>query len=316
LTAYALRRLLYVLPVMLIVATIVFFIIHMTPGDPTIMILGEDATQEQLLQLRSELGLDRPLPVQYLSWLGRLVKGDMGSSLFHKVPVRQAIADRLEPTVLLSAMALCFSIGCGVPLGTMAAVYHNKLLDHVAMGVALLGVAMPNFWLGLNLILLFALVLGVFPISGYVAVLEAPGFWPTLRTLILPGFTLGFSSAASIARMSRANLLEVLRQDYVRTARAKGLSERRVIYKHALRNAFIPTITVIGFSVAGLMGGAVVTEQVFNIPGIGMLLIYSVARRDYPALQGVVLFIAFVYVIINLIVDLTYAVIDPRIRYS
>jgi peptide/nickel transport system permease protein len=312
--AYTIRRVLLAIPVMLMVATAVFLLLRLTPGDPAGVILGPEATEERRLALRRELGLEDPLPVQYVRWLGKAVQGDLGRSIFLNKPVTVALAERAQPTLLLTILALLVSVLIGLPAGVIAARARGSWLDLGTMGVAMVGIAMPTFWLGLNLIFIFAVLLRWLPVAGYQPLSAGP--WEALRYLILPAITLGVAQGALLARMTRSMMLEVLDQDYVRTARAKGLTERAVVLRHALRNAFIPLMTVIGLSFAALMGGAVVTEQIFTIPGVGRLLIQAIGRRDFPLVQGTVLVIAALYVLINLAVDLLYAVVDPRIRHA
>lgn len=312
--AYTLRRLLMTIPVMLLVATTVFMLLRLTPGDPAGIILGPDATEERRLELRQQLGLEDPLPVQYVRWLGRIARGDLGQSLFLNKPVTAAILERAEPTLLLTIMSLFVSLLVGLPVGVIAAQRRGGWLDLGAMAVAMVGIAMPTFWLGLNLIFLFAVKLRWLPVAGYQPL--SAGLWESIRYLILPAVTLGAAQGALLARMTRSMMLETLGQDYVRTARAKGLAAHSVIIRHALRNAFIPLLTVIGLSFAALISGAVVTEQIFTLPGIGRLLIQAIGRRDLPLVQGTVLVIAALYVLINLGVDLLYAVVDPRIRHA
>ncbi len=313
-SGYILRRLLALLPVLLIVATVGFFLIYLTPGDPAAVMLGPDATQDDLQNLRTIMGLDRPLLVQLFLWYGRTLRGDLGDSIFLHRPVLQAIIERLEPTVLLTLMALTVAVAIGLPAGVAAAVRRNSWVDQASMGVALLGVSVPGFWLGLNLILVFSVYLGLFPVAGYVPVGESLA--GAIRSLVLPAVTLGFGGSAFIARMTRSSMLEVLGQDYIRTAWAKGNQERRVIARHALRNAMIPTVTVIGLALGGLLAGAIVTETVFALPGVGRLVISSVQRRDYPVIQGVLMFIASIYVLVNLLIDLLYVYLDPRVKYA
>lgn len=310
---YIFRRLIALIPTLLIVATIGFLLIHLTPGDPAVVMLGEEATEEQVDMLRQQLGLDLPVPIQFGRWLGRLVQGDLGQSIFLKRPVTTAIFERLECTLLLTMYGLGIAIVLGIIMGILAAVRHNTLIDQSLMMVALLGVSMPSFWLGLNLILLFALRWRMFPAASYTPV--AQGWNLALRSLTLPAFTLGFVSAAPIARMVRSSMLQVLNQDYIRTARSKGLRERTVIVAHAFRNALIPTVTIIGMTVGGLIGGAMVIEQVFALPGVGRLVLSSIARRDYPVIQGILIFFSSIYVFVNLIVDIIYVYIDPRVKY-
>jgi len=310
---YLLRRVLALLPVMYIVATLVFVLMHLTPGDPVSAMLGMDANPQDIERMRARLDLNDPLHLQYTRWLGRLLRGNLGESIFLQIPVTGAVLDRLEPTVLLTALAVLFAVGVGIPAGVISATRFGTFSDQFFMVVALLGVSMPEFWLGLNLIFLVAVKLGWFPVAGYVP-LEG-GWLATLRYLAMPAFCLGFVQSTLIARMTRAVMLDVLSQDYIRTGHAKGLAAGRVICKHALKNALIPTLTVIGITFAILMSGAIVIETVFNIPGVGRLLIQSVLRRDYPVIQGVVLLIAATYVLINLVVDVAYAYLDPRIKY-
>jgi peptide/nickel transport system permease protein len=311
---YIARRLWSLLPVLFVVATVVFFLVHLTPGDPASVILGADATPEALAELRARLGLDKPLLLQFVHWCGRMLRGDLGESIFLRRPVTQAIAERLEPTFLLAGLATLFAVLIGIPTGILAAVYHNSWLDRLFMTVAIFGVAMPNFWLGLNLIFLFALTLPLLPVSGYVPLADNP--WQTLRFLLLPAFSLGFPQSALIARMTRGSMLDVLSQDYIKTARAKGLRETLVIYKHALKNTMITVLTVVGIVLAITLSGSVVIETVFGLPGIGRLIINSVLRRDYPVIQGAVLFIAAGYVLVNLLIDVLYVYLDPRITYQ
>jgi peptide/nickel transport system permease protein len=311
---YIAKRLWSLVPVMFVVATLVFFLVHLTPGDPASVILGPDAPQEAIAELRARLGLDKPLPVQFVRWFGQVLQGNLGESIFLRRPVTQAIVERLEPTLLLAGMATVLAVIIGIPTGVLAAVYRNTWLDRLFMGISVFGVSMPNFWLALNLIFLFALTLAVLPVSGYVPLGEDPLM--TLRFLLLPAFSLGFPQSALIARMTRGSMLDVLSQDYVKTARAKGLSEQLVIYKHALRNTMITVMTVIGIVLAITLSGSVVIETIFGLPGIGRLIINSVLRRDYPVIQGAVLFIAASYVLVNLLIDLLYVYLDPRIKYQ
>jgi peptide/nickel transport system permease protein len=312
-TTYLLRRLLALLPVMLVVVTIVFFLIHLIPGDPVAVILGPEANAEQIEAARRELGLDRPLPEQLVRFYTRLLRGDLGRSYFLDRPVTTALWERAEPTLVLMASALFVAVLIGVPSGIVAGAYPGSAWDRVLMTLALLGVCVPGFWLSLNFIYLFSVRLGWLPVAGYASVFSDPV--AAFRYMLLPAVSLGFSQSALIARIARSCMIEVLRQDYIRTARAKGLAERSVIYLHAFRNALVPVVTVIGITMAILIGGAVVTEIVFNIPGLGRLIISAILRRDYPVVQGVVLLTAAAYMLINLVVDMVYAFIDPRIRY-
>jgi peptide/nickel transport system permease protein len=299
---------------MFVVAGGVFLLLYLTPGDPVSVILGPDASPQQIAELRQRLGLDQPVLVQVVRWFGRLLVGDLGESIYLNRPVLQTLLERAEPTLMLTLLATLFAILLGLPIGIVSATRAGSWADLGAMLVAMGGISMPSFWVGLNLIFVFAVMLGVFPVAGYQPL--SRGLWENLRYLALPAVTLGFAQAALLARMSRSMMLEVLREDYVRTARAKGLAERTVVLVHALKNAMVPLVTVMGLTFAILMGGAVITEQVFNIPGLGRLLVQSVLRRDYPVVQGIVLVIAFNYVAINLLVDILYGFFDPRVRHS
>jgi peptide/nickel transport system permease protein len=311
-TTYILRRCIMLVPVLLVVAVVVFALVHLTPGDPAAVILGDRATPEDIQRLREQLGLNDPLLVQFARWFGGVLRLDFGESIFLGEPVTQALLDRVQPTVLLTLYALIFQILIGIPAGVLAAVRYNSPLDRVLTVIAISGSVIPTFFLGILLILIFAVRLRWLPAGGYVAPGEDPG--AHLRGMLLPAFALGFSAAGLLARMVRSSMLEVLREDYVRTAWAKGLPEQLVIVRHALRNALIPALTVIGISLGALLGGAVVTETVFTIPGMGRLVVQSIARRDYPIIQGAVICIAMTYVIVNLIVDLLYVYVDPRVR--
>ena len=311
---YVLRRLLALVPVAIVVATVSFVLIHLAPGDPAAIIAGPDAPAEDVAQIRRTLGLEEPLHVQLVRWYGRLVTGDLGQSIFLRKPVLDAILDRAEPTLLLTLSAIFVATLIGVPAGVLSARYHNTATDQTFMMFALLGISIPNFLLGLIFVLVFGVWLGWFPVAGYSPLED--GWLGTVRSLVLPAFALGLVQSALIARIARSSMLDVLREQYITTGRAKGLGERLVVYKHALRNALVPTITVIGISFAVLISGAVVVETVFNIPGLGRLVVSAVSRRDYPVVQGVVLVIAGVYMLVNLLVDLSYLVIDPRVKYQ
>ena len=311
---YVARRFLALIPVALVMATVAFVLIHLAPGDPASVIAGPDATQEDVRKISRQLGLDAPLPVQLLQWYGRLLQGDLGRSIFLRKPVTEAILDRVEPTLLLTASAIVIAVLIGVPAGVLAARYHNSATDQALMAAALVGISVPNFLAGLLLVLCFSVWLGWFPVAGYSPLEDG---WPaTLRSLVLPALALGVVQSALIARIARSSMLDVLREQFIIAGRAKGLGERAVIYKHALKNAMIPTVTIIGISFAVLISGAVVIETVFNIPGLGRLIISAVLRRDYPVIQGVVLCVAGVYMLINLAVDLSYVIFDPRVRYQ
>lgn len=311
---YIVRRLLALIPVALVVATVAFVLIHLAPGDPASVIAGPDATADDVARIQRQLGLDAPFHVQLFRWYGRLAQGDLGQSIFLRRPVLEAIVDRAEPTILLTLYATLIAVVLGVPAGVLAARHHNATADQALMAGALVGISMPNFLLGLLLMLVFSVRLGWFPVAGYSPLED--GWFGTLRSLTLPAFALGVVQSALIARIARSAMLDVLREQYIVAGRAKGLGERSVVYKHALRNAMIPTITVIGISLAILISGSVIVEQVFNIPGLGRLIISAVLRRDYPVIQGVVLCIAGIYMLVNLAVDLSYVVFDPRVRYQ
>ncbi len=297
-------RLLSMLLVVLGVVTIVFLFIHLTPGDPVEAMLGESASQADRAGLRRELGLDRPLPVQYGEYLARLVRGDLGHSIYSGRPVSALLAERLPATALLAAVALLVALAIALPLGLLGALRAGTLWDRLAMGFAMLGVSIPNFWLGPMLILCFSLWLGWFPVSGN----EGNG------AIVLPAITLGTAMAALLSRMLRASVLEVLGEDHVRTARAKGLAPAGVITRHVLPNAALPVLTVLGLQLGTLLGGAVVTETVFAWPGLGTLTIEAIQRRDYPVVQGCVLLISLAYVGVNTLTDLAYGLLDPRVR--
>jgi peptide/nickel transport system permease protein len=310
--SFIMRRAVVTIPVMLIVATSVFLMLKLTPGDPAGIILGPDATEERRQELRNDLGLNDPLAIQYSRWIGDAVRGDLGDSLFLNQSVLSSLAERAQPTMLLTLLAMIVAVGLGMPIGIIAARKRGRWIDVGAMAIAIVGISMPTFWLGLNLILIFAVKLRWLPVAGYVPLQD--GLWDSLKYLILPSITLGVAQAALIARMTRSMMLDVLNTDYVRTARAKGMGEYRVVTVHALRNALLPLLNVIGLAFAALLGGAVVTEQIFNIPGVGRLLIQAVGRRDVPLVQGTVLVIAAIYVFVNLAVDVASAILDPRIR--
>lgn len=301
---YVVRRVLLVIPVMLGVSLIVFLLMHFTPGDPALLMLGERATEEQLQSLRQEMGLLEPLPVQYARFLGAALQGDLGRSYRSGRPVVTEVLSRLPATAELAVAAVAIAVLIGVPVGVLSAVKQYSLLDNAGMLLALLGSSLPSFWLGLMLMLLFAVTLGWLPASGR----------DGLSSLVLPALTLGAGAAALITRMTRSSMLEVINQDYVRTARAKGLPEKTVIYSHALRNALLPVVTVIGLQFGALLGGAVITETVFAWPGAGLLAVEAIRAKDYPVVQGAVLMLALAFAFVNLLVDLIYAFLNPRIR--
>lgn len=311
-TGYIVRRLLATIPVLLMVGTGVFMLMKITPGDPAGILLGDDATEERRQEVREQLGLNDDVLTQYWRWFTNVLQGDLGDSIFLNQSVTQSLLNRAEPTIMLTVLSTLVAIGVGLPLGIIAARKRGTWVDVSTMAVAIVGISMPTFWLGLNLILLFAVRNRWLPVAGFSPLDE--GLWEALKYMILPSITLGVAQAALLARMTRSMMLEVLNSDYVRTARAKGLNEFAVVMRHAFRNALLPIINIIGLIVAGLLGGAVVTEQIFNIPGIGRLLIQAVGRRDFPVVQGAVLVIATIYVFVNLIVDIAATALDPRIK--
>ena len=311
--AYVLRRLLATIPVMAVVAVFVFFLLRFAPGDPAAIIAGEDATAESIAAVRAKLGLDRPVLEQFVLWLYRLAQGDLGVSIFSNLPVTRLIAQRIEPTLALTLSTLLVAVCLAIPLGVLAAWKARSLSDRVVMAFAVLGFATPTFLVGYGLIFVFSVKLGWLPVQGYRPISE--GFGPFVETLILPSLALGMAYMALIARITRAAMLEVLSEDYIRTANAKGLTTRRVLMLHVLKNASVPIVTVIGIGIALLISGVVITETVFNIPGLGRLTVDAVLKRDYPIVQGLILVFAGVKVLVNLVVDLSYAALDPRIRY-
>ncbi len=313
-TLYIVRRMVGVVPVLVLVAVTTFLLVHLVPGDPAMVMLGSDATPQQLQALKTQMGLDRSLAEQFVLWLGQALRGNLGESFFLGRPVTQALLERLPATLQLAVLSLVFSLLIGIPAGIAAAVRQNSRWDQAVMITAMGGISIPSFWLGLALILLFSVQLGWLPSGGYVPLWE--DFWQGLRVLILPAISLGFMQAALIARMTRSSMLEVLRQDYVRTAKAKGLGWSKVTLRHALKNAMIPVITTIGTAFGVLLGGAVIVEIVFTYPGLGRLVVLAVQRRDYPLVQGALLLTSVIYVIVNLAVDLLYSVFDPRIKYE
>lgn len=311
---FILRRLILLVPVLAIVGTIVFILIHLTPGDPAAVILGPDATAEQIESLRDRLGLNEPLYKQYIDWFVGAIRLDFGESIFLSQPVTEALRDRAQPTLLLTLYSLTIQVLIAIPFGVISAVKHNSLIDRILMVLSISGAAIPSFFLGIMLILFFAVRLNWLPSGGFTSITDDPV--QHFKQMIMPAFALGFTSAGLLARLVRSSMLDVLKEDYIRTAQAKGLPQRIMVVRHALRNALIPAITVIGYSLGGLLGGAVVTETVFTIPGMGRLIVQSVARRDFPVIQGAILLIATFYVLANLLVDVLYVYIDPRVRYG
>ncbi|WP_159998274.1 ABC transporter permease [Roseomonas sp. 18066] len=310
---WLLRRLGQIVPTLLILSVLIFGLQQLMPGDPALILAGEERGDPQVLaEIRAELMLDRPLWQQYLAWLGRVLTGDFGFSWRIRMPVAQLILEKLPVTLQLGLMAFVIAVLIGVPLGIVSAVWKDKPVDWAANGVALAGISTPNFWLGIMLILLFSVQLGWLPPSGYVSIFEDP--WQSLATTIMPAFVLGNSIAGVLMRHTRAAMLTALSQDYVRTARAKGLTERMVVVKHALRNALIPVVTLGTIELGRLLAGAVLTEQIFTIPGFGKLIVDAVFNRDYPVVQGVVMATALIFVLLSLLADLLYMAINPRLR--
>src|ERR687898_508905 len=311
--SYILRRLAATIPVMLVVAVPVFLMLRITPGDPAAIIAGDNANAEQIALIRDRLGLDRPILTQFAIWIGRVLQGDFGESFFFKKTVAELILGRLEPTLALALCTIAVAVAVSVPLGVLAAYKQGTWIDRIVMGFSVLGFSVPVFVIGYALIYIFAIKLAWVPVQGYQPL--AQGLGGFLQRLILPSLTLSVIYVALIARMTRTSVLETLGEDYIRTARAKGQVELKILCRHALRNAAVPIVTVIGLGIALLIGGVVVTESVFTIPGLGRLTVDAVLARDYPTIQAVILLFSLVYVLINLMVDLLYVLFDPRIRY-
>ena len=312
--SYIARRVFGILPVALVITLITFFLIRLVPGDPAAVLLGPYASTADVEAMRIRLGLDRPVAMQYLQWLKGILSGDFGDSIFLGRSVVQAIAERLEPTLLLAFFSVLLAAVSGVLVGLVSAWKRGSILDQALIIFAMIGLSIPNFWLGFMLLLTFAVNLGWFPAAGYEPLKS--GLWNSLRYLVLPAAALALQQSAAIARMTRSSVLEVNRLDFVRTARAKGVHEAVVMRRHILRNSLIPIVTVIGLSLTVLLAGAIVVELVFNIPGVGRLVIQAVSRRDYPVIQGVILMIGGIALGMNLLIDLLYGAIDPRVRYE
>jgi len=311
--AYIVRRLLATIPVMAIVALFVFSLLYLAPGDPAAVIAGDQATPADVERIRVSLGLDRPFLVRFGEWSWRILQGNLGTSIFTNLPVTHMIAQRIEPTLSLMVLSLLLAVSVAVPLGVVAAWKTGSWIDRAVMAFAVLGFSVPTFVIGYLLAYIFALEFDWLPVQGYTPLSE--GFGPWLSNLILPAVTLATAYIALIARITRATMLEVLQQDYIRTARAKGAGQTTLLFVHALKNAAVPIVTVIGIGVALLIGGAVITESVFAVPGLGRLTVDAILRRDYPVIQGIVLLFSFTYVLVNLLIDLSYTLFDPRIRY-
>lgn len=310
--AYIIKRVLSLIPVLLVVTIAIFLLIHITPGDPAAAMLGIEASQEEIDALNEELGFNRPIHEQYITWVANVFKGDLGNSIFMNQPVSQAIFEHIGPTLSLAILAQVIALIIAIPFGIIAAYKRGSITDYTLMGVSLFGMAVPSFLLGLFLMLLIGVKLQWLPVAGYEPL--SNGLWAHLQYLILPGISLGTIQAALITRMTRSSMLEILNLNYIKTARSKGLNELKVLVKHAFRNAFLPILTVIGQTFGTLVTGAVVVESIFNIPGLGQLILNSIARRDFAVIQGVVLSVTLMYVTINLIVDLLYGSVDPRVR--
>ncbi|MEO8745131.1 MAG: ABC transporter permease [Candidatus Dormiibacterota bacterium] len=313
-TSYVLRRLLLMLPVAFLVTVGVFMLIHLSPGDPALIMLGEDRSPAAIAQIHQQLGLDKPLYAQYVIWLGHAAHGDLGRSITTHEPVATAIGERLPATIELGLVALVWSLIVAIPLGTIAAVRRGSLADQIATGITVAGVSIPNFFIGIVLIFVLSVTLRIFPFGGYVPFIQNP--FENLRHIVLPAIALGTAGAAINMRFTRSSMIEVLNHDYIRTARAKGASWRRVVFVHALKNALIPVVTVVGLQIGGIIEGAIVTETVFTWPGVGRLAVESIFNRDYTVIQGIVLLAAFSYLVANLLVDLVYSWLDPRISYA
>ncbi|MFT5895534.1 MAG: peptide/nickel transport system permease protein [bacterium] len=309
--AYIFKRILTLVPTLVAASILVFMFIHLIPGDPAAVLLGDTATPEEIAALTHEMGLDRPIWQQYIAWFSNVLKGDLGESLFFKTPVLTVIADGAETSILLALMTMFWIVLLGIPIGIWSATHHGTWIDQVTSGLAMLFASIPTFWLGLYLILIFAVGLGWFPSSGFPSLSD--GGLSNLRYLLLPSLTLAAPNAALIVRLVRASMLDVSREDHVRTARAKGLSPAKVAIKHVFRNSLIAVTAAFGFTFAALISEAVVTETVFSLPGIGRLVVQSILRRDYPVIQGVILVIVVLYMVVNLLVDLAYARLDPRV---
>jgi peptide/nickel transport system permease protein len=311
--AYIIRRILATIPVMAVVALFVFALLHLSPGDPAAIIAGDTATADDIARIREKLGLDQPLYLQFGTWVWGLLHGDLGISIFTNLPVSKLIAQRVEPTITLTISTLIVAVAAAIPMGVIAAWKAGSWIDRVVMVFAVLGFSVPVFVLAYLLIYVFAISTDLLPVQGFVAI--SGGLGPFLSHIAMPTLALGMVFAALIARMTRASMLDVLAQDYIRTAQAKGLANDKVLIGHALKNAAVPIVTIIGIGVAGLISGVVVTETVFAIPGLGRLTVDAILRRDYPIIQGIILVFSAAYVVINLLVDLSYTFLDPRIRY-
>ena len=313
--AYIFRRILATIPVLAVVAIFVFLLLHLTPGDPATVIAGDYASPEDVERIRERLGLNKPLHIQFFGWTERLIHGDLGTSIFSQLPVSHLIAQRIEPTIALALTTIIFAVTIAVPLGVLAAWKSGTWIDRSVMIFAVLGFSVPIFVIAYSMIWGFSIKLHWFPVQGYKSIFK-DGFIPFIKHITLPTIALGFFYIALIARITRATVIEILSEDYIRTAYAKGLIPKIVLFRHALKNASVPIVTIIGIAVGLLLGGVVVTESVFNIPGLGRLTVDSILRRDYPIIQGMMLFFSGIYVMINLLVDISYSFLDPKIKYQ
>ncbi|KFI32673.1 peptide ABC transporter [Haematobacter missouriensis] len=311
--AYTLKRILSVVPVLVLVSLFVFFLLRLTPGDPAAIIAGDAATPEQLERIREAMGLNEPVVTQYFRWIGKLLRGDFGTSLISNVPVLELVGQRVWPSIALALLTIVIAVCAAIPMGVLAAWKHKSWIDYLVMSFSVLGFSVPVFLVGYVLLLIFSVWLGWLPPQGYKPL--SAGLWPFLERAILPALTLASIYIALIARMTRAAMLDVLNEDYIRTARAKGVGDRRLLFVHALKNAAVPIATIVGTGFALLISGVVVTETIFNIPGIGRLTVDAVLARDYPVIQAMILLTATLYVFVNLLIDLSYSLFDPRIRY-
>ncbi|PUU95500.1 MAG: peptide/nickel transport system permease protein [Halanaerobium sp.] len=312
---YTFRRLLTIIPTLLVASIIIFSFMHLMPGDPAAVMLGTNATPEQVERLRTQMGLNRPIYIQFSTWIRGAFVGDLGESIFFQSPVMSVIRSRAETSILIAFFSMILILTIGVPVGVISAVKNNTLLDQFSMGFAMLAASIPTFWLGLNLMIIFSVNLGWLPSSGFPSVIES-GNLMNLKYLILPCLTLAAPNSALIIRLTRSSMLDVMSEEYVKTARAKGLKESEVVIKHIFRNAIISVVSALGFTFIALLSGTVVTETVFSLPGVGSLVVQSVLRRDYPVIQGVIFVVVILYVLINLLTDLSYGFLDPRITYD
>lgn len=312
---YTFRRLLTIIPTLLVASILIFSFMHLMPGDPAAVMLGTNATPEQVERLREQMGLNRPIYIQFFTWIRGAFVGDLGESIFFQSPVMSVIRSRAETSILIAFFSMILILTIGVPVGVISAVKNNTLLDQFSMGFAMLAASIPTFWLGLNLMIIFSVNLGWLPSSGFPSVIES-GNLMNLKYLILPCLTLAAPNSALIIRLTRSSMLDVMSEEYVKTARAKGLKESEVVIKHIFRNAIISVVSALGFTFIALLSGTVVTETVFSLPGVGSLVVQSVLRRDYPVIQGVIFVVVILYVLINLLTDLSYGFLDPRITYD